>query len=43
MRMFGVAVGEARRKACAMLVSSRWGLSAQTVVKALAVERLMPA
>ena len=32
IRMFGVAVGEARRKACAMLLSSRCGLSAQTVV-----------
>ena len=42
MRMFGVAVGEAWRSACAMLVSSRRGLSAQTLAKALAVERLMP-
>ena len=31
MRMFGVAVGEARRSARAMLASSRCGLSAQTL------------
>ena len=35
--------GEARRNACAMLFSWRCGLSAQTLAKALAVERLMPA
>ena len=38
MRIFGVAVGEACRNACAMLSSSRCGLSAQTLAKALAVE-----
>ena len=37
------SVGEARRIAHAICISSRVGLSAQAAVKAAAVERLMPA
>jgi hypothetical protein len=43
MRALGVAVGDARRKACAMASSRRLGLSAHAVTNAPAVERLMPA
>lgn len=39
----GAAIGEASRISRAMDISSRCGLSAQTVANALAVERLMPA
>ena len=43
MRGLGVAVGEARRSACAIATSARAGLSTQAATKAPAVERLMPA
>ena len=41
--MFGIAVGEASRIACAIAASLRCGLSAQAAMNAPAVERLMPA
>ena len=43
IRRFGCAIGEAARICRAMETSSRCGLSAQAAVKALAVERLIPA
>ena len=43
MRMFGAAVGEARRSAMAMAPSSLAGLNAHTDTNAAADERLTPA
>lgn len=42
-RKFGIAVGEESRMHFAINISSRFGLSAQAVMKAPAVERLIPA